>query len=126
MVVGVSSLSFEHDTNTDIKITENKSLISFIFYGIMAVCVLSLIWLPLGSGVAAVISLPIRYVLSVSNLLARFPLSALVFSRIRLMEVNAVSVAEKYADITTQSRIIVKNIIFEFFLLKRNKFLSDV
>lgn len=54
----------------------NLWVISFIFYGIMAACALALIWFPLGSILAAVVSLPIRYVLAVSNLMAQFPLAA--------------------------------------------------
>ena len=54
----------------------NLWVISFIFYGIMAACALALIWVPLGSILAAVVSLPIRYVLAVSNLMAQFPLAA--------------------------------------------------
>lgn len=62
----------------------NLRVISFIFYGIMAACVLALIWLPLGSILAAVVSLPIRYVLAVSNLMAQFPLAAVFADSILL------------------------------------------
>ena len=51
-------------------------VISFIFYGIMLVCVLSIIWVPLGNTLAWLISWPIRYVLTVAGLLADFPLAA--------------------------------------------------
>ena len=51
-------------------------VISFIFYGIMLVCVLGVFWSAGATFAAAVISWPIRYVLSVSKLLAAFPLSA--------------------------------------------------
>lgn len=51
-------------------------VISFAFYGIVASCVLGAIWLPLGKLIAAVISVPVRYVLAVSKLLASFPLAA--------------------------------------------------
>ena len=51
-------------------------VISFVFYGIMLVCVLSVIWVPLGNALAWLISWPIRYVLTVAGLLADFPLAA--------------------------------------------------
>ena len=51
-------------------------IISFIFYGIMLVCLLGAIWPAAASAIAAVISWPIRYVLWVSGILAAFPLSA--------------------------------------------------
>ena len=51
-------------------------VISFIFYGIMAACIAGAIWLPLGSGIAWVISWPVRYVLMTARLLASFPLAA--------------------------------------------------
>lgn len=51
-------------------------VISFIFYGIMLVCILSTFWVAAASFAASVIALPIRYVLAVSRLLAAFPLSA--------------------------------------------------
>ena len=51
-------------------------VISFIFYGIILVCILAAFWNPAASAVAAVVAWPIRYVLTVSKLLASFPLSA--------------------------------------------------
>ena len=51
-------------------------IISFVFYGIMAACIAGAVWLPLGSGIAWVISWPIRYVLAVAGTLASFPLAA--------------------------------------------------
>ena len=51
-------------------------VISFIFYGIILVCLLSLLNPVLASCVASVISWPIRYVLTVSEWLSGFPLSA--------------------------------------------------
>jgi len=51
-------------------------VISFIFYGIILACLGSAVWLPLGQGIAWLISWPIRYVLTVSRLLADFPLAA--------------------------------------------------
>lgn len=51
-------------------------VISFIFYGVMLVCLLGAFWPAVASVVAFVIAWPIRYVLGVSKLLAAFPLSA--------------------------------------------------
>lgn len=51
-------------------------IVTFIFYGIMACCLLSWIWLPLGTVGAFVVSWPIRYVLTVSRMLSQLPLSA--------------------------------------------------
>ena len=51
-------------------------VISFIFYGIMLVCLLWTFWPVAASFTAMVVAWPIRYVLGVSKLLARFPLSA--------------------------------------------------
>lgn len=51
-------------------------VISFIFYGIMAVCALGAIHLAAGAFVAKMIALPIRFVLWVSKVLAQFPLAA--------------------------------------------------
>lgn len=51
-------------------------VISFVFYGIMLACLTSVVWLPLGQGIAWVISWPVRYVLTVSGILADFPLAA--------------------------------------------------
>ena len=71
-------------------------VLSFIFYGIMLVCVASLVWLPMGIWIGSMVSLPMRYVLWISNLLAKFPLAAvyadsvyivcwLIFSYVLLM-----------------------------------------
>lgn len=51
-------------------------IVTFIFYGIMACCLLGWLWLPLGRVGAMVVSLAIRYVLAVSKFLSRVPLSA--------------------------------------------------
>ncbi len=48
-------------------------IISFIFCGIMAACVLSLIWLPLGGMAAYMVSGPILYVLYMARILSRIP-----------------------------------------------------
>lgn len=52
-------------------------VIGFIFYGIMLVCLLSLVWSGAAAVAAQIVSLPIRYVLGVSKILAGLPLSAL-------------------------------------------------
>lgn len=51
-------------------------VVTIIFYGIMAVCLLGSFWLAGGKFLAAVIAYPIRYVLSVTRLLAKIPLAA--------------------------------------------------
>ena len=51
-------------------------VISFIFYGIMGVCLLSGFWVAGATGLAWVIAWPIRYVLGLAKLLAQFPLAA--------------------------------------------------
>ena len=51
-------------------------VISFAFYGIIAAAITTMIWVPLGQALAWVIAWPIRYVLMVSGLLAKFPLAA--------------------------------------------------
>lgn len=48
-------------------------VVSFIFCGIILACVVSVIWLPLGTAVAWVISVPIRYVLLCARLLSALP-----------------------------------------------------
>lgn len=55
-------------------------IISFIFYGIMLVCLTGAFWPAVGTVIAGVIGWPIRYVLSVSKTLASFPLAA-VYTR---------------------------------------------
>ena len=51
-------------------------VISFIFYGIILVCVFSFFWTGGASMAATLIAWPIRYVLLVSKILAKIPLSA--------------------------------------------------
>ena len=48
-------------------------VISFIFCGIIAACIVSILWMPLGYVVAWGVSWLIRYVLAISNLLADVP-----------------------------------------------------
>ena len=55
-------------------------VISFIFYGIMAVCCISLVWNAGAAMLAQVISWPIRYVLRMAGFLGGLPLAA-VYTR---------------------------------------------
>lgn len=52
-------------------------VVSFIFYGIMAACILGAIWLPIGKVVAVCIAWPIRYVLTVAKVLGTLPFAAI-------------------------------------------------
>lgn len=51
-------------------------LITLIFWGILIVCLLTAVYLPLAQGIAWLVSWPIRLVLWVSKIFASFPLSA--------------------------------------------------
>ena len=51
-------------------------IVSLIFYGVMAACVLGALWLPLGMCVGWVVSWLIRLVLGVSSMISRVPLSS--------------------------------------------------
>ena len=51
-------------------------VISFVFYGIMAACAAGAVWLPLGKGIAWLISWPVRFVTGTAALLSSFPLAA--------------------------------------------------
>ena len=51
-------------------------VISFVFYGIIAVCLLSLVWLPGAKALAALVAFPVRYILGLSKLLSKIPLAA--------------------------------------------------
>lgn len=51
-------------------------VVSFVFYGIIAACLLGTVWLPVGQAVAWCVAWPIRYVLLVAKALAAFPLAA--------------------------------------------------
>ena len=50
--------------------------VSWIFYGTILVCVLSLLWLPVSAALAWCVSWLIRYVLSISKALSTIPLAA--------------------------------------------------
>ena len=51
-------------------------LVTFTFYGIMAVCLLGAVWVPAGSVAAWIISWPIRIILFVAKTLSSVPLAA--------------------------------------------------
>lgn len=70
-------------------------VITFVFYGILLVCLLGLLGMGAASWIAGVIAWPMRYVLAVSKLLAAFPLAA----------------------VYTQSRYIVAWLVFAYILL---------
>ena len=50
--------------------------VSLAFYGIVAVCLVSLFWMPGAAMLASLTSLPMRYVLWMAKLISRFPLAA--------------------------------------------------
>lgn len=60
-------------------------LISFVFYGIMAACLLGIVWLPLGMAVGWVISWPIRLILWVTDMISRLPVSAVYTSSVYIV-----------------------------------------
>ena len=60
-------------------------IISIIFYGIILVCLLSTFWYAAASLAASLIAWPIRYVLTVSKLLASFPLAAVYTASIYIV-----------------------------------------
>ena len=51
-------------------------IVSFAFYGIMAACILGALWIPLGTGIAWVISWPMRLIQNLASALSRLPLAA--------------------------------------------------
>lgn len=51
-------------------------VITYIFYGLLLVCLLALIWLPMGHLMGLLVTLPIRYVLFTAKTIAKFPLAA--------------------------------------------------
>lgn len=60
-------------------------LISFIFYGIMAACLLGVIWLPLGTIVGWVLSWLIRMILWVTDMISKLPVAAVYTSSIYIV-----------------------------------------
>ena len=57
-------------------------LINYVFYGIVFACILSWIFMPIGMGVAGVISFLIRYILLISSIMAKLPFSCVSASNI--------------------------------------------
>ena len=60
-------------------------LVSFVFYGIMAACILGALWLPLGIGVSWVLSWPIRVILWVTDMISRVPVASVYTSSIYIV-----------------------------------------
>ena len=60
-------------------------LVSFVFYGIIAACLLGAIWLPLGIGVGWVFSWPMRMIVWVTDMISRVPVSAVYTSSIYIV-----------------------------------------
>ncbi len=60
-------------------------IISFIFYGIMLVCLTGWFWSGVGTFVASLVSWPIRYVLWISSMLSAFPLAAVYTASIYII-----------------------------------------
>lgn len=60
-------------------------LISFIFYGIMAACLLGAMWLPLGTAVGWLLSWPIRMILWVTDMISKLPVAAVYTSSIYIV-----------------------------------------
>ena len=59
--------------------------ISFVFYGIMAACLLGAIWLPLGIGISWVLSWLIRVILKVTDMISRVPVASVYTSSIYIV-----------------------------------------
>ncbi|MBR2937704.1 MAG: DNA internalization-related competence protein ComEC/Rec2 [Oscillospiraceae bacterium] len=59
--------------------------ISFIFYGIMAACLLGAIWLPLGTMIGWLLSWPIQVILWVTDMISRLPVAAVYTSSIYIV-----------------------------------------
>ena len=59
--------------------------VSFVFYGIMAVCLLGAIWLPLGIGISWALSWLIRGILWVTNMISRVPVASVYTSSIYIV-----------------------------------------
>ncbi len=60
-------------------------LISFVFYGIIAVCVVSAIYMPAGALIASVISWPIRFIIMTSVQLSKLPFAAVYTNNIYII-----------------------------------------
>lgn len=57
-------------------------VVSGIFYGIMAVCLLSGVWAPAGAVLGKIVAWPIRYVLWVAHVMADVPMAAVYTSSV--------------------------------------------
>lgn len=60
-------------------------LVSFVFYGIMAACLLGAIWLPLGIGISWVLSWPIRIILWGTDMISRVPVASVYTSSVYIV-----------------------------------------
>lgn len=60
-------------------------LISLIFYGLIAVCLLGAIWMPLGTALAWLLSWPIRLILWGTDMISRLPVSAVYTSSVYIV-----------------------------------------
>ncbi len=60
-------------------------LVSLVFYGIMAACLLGALWLPLGIGISWVLSWPIRIVLWVTDMISRVPVASVYTASIYIV-----------------------------------------
>lgn len=60
-------------------------VVTIIFYGVMSVCVLGLLWLPVGKALGWAVAWPVRYVLWTAKAIAAFPLSAIYMDSIYMV-----------------------------------------
>ena len=60
-------------------------LVSIIFYGIMAACLLGALWLPLGIGISWALSWPIRIILWVTDMISRVPVASVYTSSVYIV-----------------------------------------
>lgn len=60
-------------------------LVSIVFYGIMAACLLGAIWMPLGIGISWVLSWPIRVILWGTDMISRVPVASVYTSSIYIV-----------------------------------------
>ena len=59
--------------------------VSFVFYGIIAACLLGAIWLPLGVGISWALSWPIRIILWVTDMISRVPVASVYTSSVYIV-----------------------------------------
>lgn len=60
-------------------------LVSLVFYGVVAACVLGAMWLPLGIGIGWVLSWPIRTILWVTDMISRVPVASVYTSSVYIV-----------------------------------------